>query len=562
MSSTYSSNLRLELIASGEQANTWGNTTNTNLGTLIEEALTGIVEIDISASNKTLTALNGAFDQARAMVIVATGSAGVTRSIITPANVSKVYIVDNSASSDIEIVTAASGSPVSVAIPAGTAKFVYTDGTDFFEGNNAADAFTANTITADTVTISGTPTASTDAITVGYANSFNVSVSGTSGNTSAASGLVKTGSLTLGTLNLTLAPATSTNLGGVKPNATQFSVAADGAMTLNPPSGSSIGGVKAGTNITIAGDGTISASGGATGVASIAVTSPIQNTGTATNVALSMVADAYYPYTANPANYVTSAALSGYATTSYVNSALSSYVAKSGSSMTGPLSVSASYPSNNLINANNSGSSGVGVYGFGNAWGLEGASTGGYGLRGSSISSYGCSITTQNSSFSGGYFANNGSFISTFIATSSYAIQSGSAINVGGSVFPSDARLKESVATIQSGLATIAALNPVSFSWKADTYKGKKAGAPVPDYGFIAQEVEQVLNNVVYESSAPPIGPNDDEREKTLEDELGVIKGLDYTKIIPFLTAAIQELDAKVVALSAEVEALRDSPTS
>jgi hypothetical protein len=203
MSSTYSSNLRLELISSGEQASTWGNTTNTNLGTLIEEALTGIVEIDISAGNKTLTALNGAFDQARAMVIVATGSAGVTRSIITPANVSKVYIVDNSASSDIEIVTAASGSPVSVAIPAGTAKLVYTDGTDFFEGNNAADAFTANTITADTVTISGTPTASTDAVTVGAVNTVLGSYLPKAGGT-------MSGAINMGTTNKITNMATPT----------------------------------------------------------------------------------------------------------------------------------------------------------------------------------------------------------------------------------------------------------------------------------------------------------------------------------------------------------------
>jgi hypothetical protein len=204
MSSTYSSNLRLELISSGEQASTWGNTTNTNLGTLIEEALTGIVEIDISASNKTLTALNGAFDQARAMVIVATGSAGVTRSIITPANVSKVYIVDNSASSDIEIVTAASGSPVSVAIPAGTAKFVYTDGTDFYEGSNAADAFTANTITADTVTISGTPTNSTDATTVGAVNTVLTSYLPKAGGT-------MSGAINMGTTNKITNMATPTS---------------------------------------------------------------------------------------------------------------------------------------------------------------------------------------------------------------------------------------------------------------------------------------------------------------------------------------------------------------
>lgn len=163
MPSTYSSNLRLELIASGEQANTWGNTTDNNLGTLIEEALTGVVQIDISSGNRVLTALNGAYDQARAMVIIATGAGTGTHTIFTPANVSKVYIVDNTASTDVEMSTQAAGTPTTVLVPAGTSKFVYTDGTDFFDGVTAAEYFTA-----DTVTITGTPTASTDAATVAY----------------------------------------------------------------------------------------------------------------------------------------------------------------------------------------------------------------------------------------------------------------------------------------------------------------------------------------------------------------------------------------------------------
>ena len=163
MPSTYSQNLRLELIASGEQANTWGNTTDTNLGTLIEEALTGAVQIDISSGNKVLTALNGAYDQARAMVIIVTGASASPRTFTSPANVSKVYVVDNTTNADVTIKTAAAGTPVGVLIPSGTSKFVYTDGTDFFECTNAADYFTA-----DTVSITGTPTAATDAVTKDY----------------------------------------------------------------------------------------------------------------------------------------------------------------------------------------------------------------------------------------------------------------------------------------------------------------------------------------------------------------------------------------------------------
>ncbi len=189
MPSTYSSNLRLELIASGEQANTWGNTSNTNFGILLEEAITGNVQIDISAGNKVLTALNGAYDEARAMVIIATGSAGVTRTITTPANVSKVYILHNDSTTDVTIKTAAAGTPLGVTAPAGTAKLVYTDGTDFFEANNAADVFEAGT-----VTISGTPTNSTDAITVGAVNTLLGTYLPKSGGT-------MTGAINMGTTN-------------------------------------------------------------------------------------------------------------------------------------------------------------------------------------------------------------------------------------------------------------------------------------------------------------------------------------------------------------------------
>ena len=41
MASTYSANLKIELIATGEQSGTWGGTTNTNLGTALEEAVVG-----------------------------------------------------------------------------------------------------------------------------------------------------------------------------------------------------------------------------------------------------------------------------------------------------------------------------------------------------------------------------------------------------------------------------------------------------------------------------------------------------------------------------------------
>jgi pantothenate kinase len=118
MPSTYSSNLRIELIASGEQANQWGITTNTNLGTLIEQAIAGLASIDVTAGDVTLTALNGTTDQSRQMVLSVTGTPGVARYILAPA-VSKVYVVANDSTEDVDIITTAVGS-LGVTVTPGT----------------------------------------------------------------------------------------------------------------------------------------------------------------------------------------------------------------------------------------------------------------------------------------------------------------------------------------------------------------------------------------------------------------------------------------------------------
>jgi hypothetical protein len=128
MPSTYSPNLRIELIASGEQANTWGNTTNKNLGTLIEDAIAGSATVNVTAGDVTLTALDGAADQSRNMILLVTGTPGVARTITAPA-VSKVYVVNNASNANVYIESTLAGD--SILIPAGLTIPVFCDGTDF-----------------------------------------------------------------------------------------------------------------------------------------------------------------------------------------------------------------------------------------------------------------------------------------------------------------------------------------------------------------------------------------------------------------------------------------------
>lgn len=112
MPSTYSPSLRIELIGDGEQTGTWGQTTNNNLGSLLEQAIAGITNVNVTAGDVTLTSLNGAVDEARSPVLNVSGSPGVTRNVIIP-NQKKTYLVKNTSDATIGIKTA-SGSPLTV----------------------------------------------------------------------------------------------------------------------------------------------------------------------------------------------------------------------------------------------------------------------------------------------------------------------------------------------------------------------------------------------------------------------------------------------------------------
>ena len=99
----------------------------------------------------------------------------------------------------------------------------------------------------------------------------------------------------------------------------------------------------------------------------------------------------------------------------------------------------------------------------------------------------------------------------------------------------SDYRLKEDIAPLTSGISTIAALKPISYKWKLDQSDGE---------GFVAHELGEVIPLALF-------------GEKDAINEDGSIKpqGIDMTKIVPHLVAAIQELSAEIEALKAKVGA-------
>jgi hypothetical protein len=135
MASTYSPSLKITLMGDGDQAGLWGQTTNTNLGTLLEQAITGVQSIVMSDANYTLTSFNGVSDEARNAVLVVTGTNNAVRDLIPPV-VEKLYIVANNTTGGYAIrVIGATGTGVS--IPTGATQVVYCDGTNFVAASAA-----------------------------------------------------------------------------------------------------------------------------------------------------------------------------------------------------------------------------------------------------------------------------------------------------------------------------------------------------------------------------------------------------------------------------------------
>jgi hypothetical protein len=127
MASTYSTNLKIELIGTGEQAGTWGTTTNSNLGTALEQAIVGKADVTMSSTTITLALTNSnAAQDARAIYLNLTGSPGGAAVLEVPA-VQKPYIVKNG--SDQQVTIKVSGQ-TGVPIPTLKTALVYNNGTD------------------------------------------------------------------------------------------------------------------------------------------------------------------------------------------------------------------------------------------------------------------------------------------------------------------------------------------------------------------------------------------------------------------------------------------------
>jgi hypothetical protein len=214
MSSTFS-NLKFELIGNGEQLGQWGTTTNSNLGTAIEQAIVGMATLTsanftTNVATLTLADLSPPTAQdARALCLnISAGAVSAAGTINVPA-IQKPYIIINGSSFAVTVkVSGLTG----VAVPSGKRTVVYNNGTDV--GNQIDYLSSLTLLTALPVASGGTGTA-TPALVAGS----NVTITGTWPNQTIAAAAPGTGTVTsvggTGTVNGITLTGTVTSTGNL-----------------------------------------------------------------------------------------------------------------------------------------------------------------------------------------------------------------------------------------------------------------------------------------------------------------------------------------------------------
>lgn len=153
----YGGRLRLAFQLLDENPDTWGSIQNSGDFQLLEDAIAGSVDIDVTLSNQDLDAsrVDGATDDARYAVLNIIGTPGQARSVFVPegtdgggtapvVDTTKLYfVVDSTTGGDTITVITPSGT--GVAIPSGLAIWVYCDGTNVIDASYAVNAGAAAT---------------------------------------------------------------------------------------------------------------------------------------------------------------------------------------------------------------------------------------------------------------------------------------------------------------------------------------------------------------------------------------------------------------------------------
>jgi len=158
MASTYSTDLKLELMATGEKSGLWGDITNTNL-TILQQAIAGYEAISIAGGAQTtaLTFSNGTISNGKNAVIELTGTITGNQIVTIPDAIEKVYIINNNTTGafTVQLKTVSGTGPTFSTTDKGI-KIVYSNGTDIIEASSTTlGNITTGTITSGQITATG-----------------------------------------------------------------------------------------------------------------------------------------------------------------------------------------------------------------------------------------------------------------------------------------------------------------------------------------------------------------------------------------------------------------------
>ena len=153
MASTYSNDLKLELITTGEKAGLWGSITNTNLQ-ILQQAASGYLSLAMTGSSDiTVSLTDGAVSDGKNLYFKLTGTLARNQTLIMPSGSERVFIIEDATDRTtankytLSVKTASSSTPV--AVPVGAVMLLKSDGTDTSKAITEQSYFT---ITSSTIT--------------------------------------------------------------------------------------------------------------------------------------------------------------------------------------------------------------------------------------------------------------------------------------------------------------------------------------------------------------------------------------------------------------------------
>jgi len=156
MASSFSTDLKIELMATGENSGTWGTKTNTNLD-LVQQAIVGFENIAITSTNTTLLMTDATISNARNAVLRFTGTIAANSTIFVQSGIEKTYILENATSGAFTLaLNQVGGASVIFGAADKTTKIVYLNGTDAVDlalvNLTAPQTLTNKTLTTPTLT--------------------------------------------------------------------------------------------------------------------------------------------------------------------------------------------------------------------------------------------------------------------------------------------------------------------------------------------------------------------------------------------------------------------------